>query len=170
MKPKNFKIKCSFERNNTEGLSEQDKKLQKIADAVSHPIDFELAYMHGSSYKEIFGTTLKGSDRRKRFIKITNTKTKKSVYRIFKGVPSVVKSEDTIYLDSDGYHVLTDTAESTEPVQNSVELSIKKTNWLAYYWNTSNTMVRITFKIGAVSLALGIISLILSVVSILGNF
>lgn len=160
-----FHIKCSFERRNAESLSAQESQLQQIADAVSHPIDFELAYMHASCYQDIFGGTLKGSGRQKRFIKITNAKTKSYIYRIYKGVPSGVLSKDTLYLDSDGFHILTDADESNLDEQDSVELSIKKTNWFAYYWHTSNTMVRVTFKIGLASILLGLASLVISIFS-----
>ncbi|MBQ9626125.1 MAG: hypothetical protein IJR40_03010 [Treponema sp.] len=117
----------------------------------------ENVYAHASLYKKVFRKTLKGTDRRKRFVKITSEETKMSVYRILRGVPNGVSSADGIlYIDSDGKNVLS--VSSAE-----VSVKVKSACWLAYYWHTDNTAARISFKMGIISFTVGIISLILTI-------
>ena len=104
--PKSFKIKSGFVYSKADEMSGQDAMLQKIYDAVSHPIDADTVYMYSKNYEKIFGKPLKETDRKSRFMKITNVQTGKSVYRTFRGVSSGVLSSDTIYMDSDGRNIL----------------------------------------------------------------
>ena len=115
------------------------------------------AYMSPSAYKEIFGTTLAGTNRENRFIKISHNNN--SIYRIFRGVPSGVLSKDIIYMDSDGKSILNNNADKND----KIELEIIPVSWFSFYWHTSNIMARISFKTGFYSIILGLISLGLSV-------
>ena len=155
-----FRIRNRFSYAATEESGEKET-LRALLDAVSHPIDSETVYAHGSLYRKVFGGTLKGSDRKRRFVKITSAATGRSVYRTLRGVPVSVRSEGILYIDSDGMHVLCDP--DIPAPDGEVELSLKKCGWLGYYWNTSSTMVRVTFRIGMVSLVIGTVSLALGI-------
>ena len=151
--PKNYKIRTEFEYGKADEMSEQETKLQKIYDAVSHPIDADTVYMHSTNYKKIFGKSLNKTNRKRRFIKITNVQTGDSVYRTFRGLPSGVLGLDMVYMDSDGKYILQGSDDAVE-----VSLAFRKACWFSYYWNTSNTMVRVTFKLGIVSLVVSLVS------------
>lgn len=117
-------------------------------------IGVENVYAHGSMYKKVFGRELKDTDRRKRFVKITSMQTKRSVYRILRGVPTGVESKDTLYMDSDAKSLLGG---------NETEVKIKKCSSISFYWNTDNLASRISFRIGV---AFGIPSLVLGIISL----
>lgn len=141
---KAFKLKTHFE------YSDENK-------TDIEPLGCENIYITGTLYEKLFGRPLKGTDRRKRFLKITSSQTGLSVYRLFHGVPSGVLSKDTLYIDSEGRAVL-------QQSDDEVVLSIKKCSPFSFYWNTSNSATRISFKIGFPSLLVGIASLILTIV------
>lgn len=141
---KAFKLKTHFE------YSDENK-------TDIEPLGCENIYITGTLYEKLFGRPLKGTDRRKRFLKITSSQTGLSVYRLFRGVPSGVLSKDTLYIDSEGRAVL-------QQSDDEVVLSIKKCSPFSFYWNTSNSATRISFKIGFPSLLVGIASLILTIV------
>ena len=141
---KTFKIKTRFE------YSDANK-------TDIEPIGCENIYLTGTLYEKLFGRPLKGSDRRKRFLKITSLQTGSSVYRLFRGAPTGVVNKDILYIDSDGKAVL-------QRSDDEVVLSIKKCCPFSFYWNTSNSATRISFKIGLPSLIIGAASLILTIV------
>ncbi|MBO4547265.1 MAG: hypothetical protein J5700_06775 [Treponema sp.] len=112
--------------------------------------------MYSLTYEDIFGTALKNTDRRKRFVKISSDQSRFSIWRTWRGT-NISKNE--IVLDCDGKAVLD--GNNNDAVTT---LKIKKTNWFDYYWHTDNTAARVSFKVGIVSMlvgtALGVVSLI----------
>ncbi len=133
-------------------------------------IDCESAYLHSSYYKKIFDGTLKDTNRRKRFVKITNVESGKSIWRTLRGVPTGALSQGILYVNSDGRSILEGSSSET------TKLTIKKSCWLFYYWNTDNTAARVSFKTGIISLVIGalafpvgIASLILAIISLCGK-
>ena len=143
---KTFKLKTRFE------YSDESR-------TALEPIGCENVYMTGTLYQELFGRTLKGTDRRKRFIKITSKQTGRSLYRLFRGAPTGVLSEGRLYIDSDDKGVLQESGDECE-------LIIQKCSAFSFYWNTSNSATRISFRLGLLgfpSLLLGIASIILSI-------
>ena len=140
---KTFKLRTRFE------YSDESR-------TALEPIGCENVYMTGTLCQALFGRTLKGTDRRKRFIKITSKQTGRSVYRLFRGAPTGVLSEKTLYIDSDGKSVLQESGDECE-------LIIQKCSGFSFYWNTSNSATRISFRLGFPSLLLGIASIILSI-------
>lgn len=143
---KEYSIKLKFCRNG----NEPDNTL----------FGTDSAYMSPGAYKEIFGTTLAGTNRENRFIKISHNNN--SIYRILRGVPSGVLSKDIIYIDSDGKNILNNYSGSDDK-NDKIELEITPVSWFSFYWHTSNIMARISFKTGFYSIILGLISIILSV-------
>ncbi len=138
-----FKIKTHFE------YSDESR-------TAFEPIGCENVYMTGTLYKDLFGRPLKGTDRRKRFLRITSKQTGFSVYRLFCGAPTGVLNEGTLYIDSDGKSILQESGDDCE-------LVIQKCSPFSFYWNTSNSATRITFKIGLPALVIGIVSLALTI-------
>ena len=143
---KEYSIKLKFCRND----NEPDNTL----------FGTDSAYMSPSAYKEIFGTTLAGTNRENRFIKISHNNN--SIYRILRGVPHNILSKDIIYMDSDGKNILNNYSDSDDK-NDKIELEIIPVSWFSFYWHTSNIMTRISFKTGVYSIILGLISLGLSV-------
>ena len=143
---KEYSIKLKFCRND----NEPDNTL----------FGTDSAYMSPSAYKEIFGTTLAGTNRENRFIKISHNNN--SIYRILRGVPHNILSKDIIYMDSDGKNILNNYNNSDDK-NDKIELEITPVSWFSFYWHTSNIMARISFKTGVYSIILGLISLGLSV-------
>ena len=143
---KEYSIKLKFCRND----NEPDNTL----------FGTDSAYMSPSAYKEIFGTTLAGTNRENRFIKISHNNN--SIYRILRGVPHNILSKDIIYMDSDGKNILNNYSDSDDK-NDKIELEITPVSWFLFYWHTSNIMARISFKTGFSSIILGLISIVLSV-------
>ncbi|MGI5055046.1 hypothetical protein [Treponema socranskii] len=143
---KEYSIKLKFCRND----NEPDNTL----------FGTDSAYMSPSAYKEIFGTTLAGTNRENRFIKISHNNN--SIYRILRGVPHNILSKDIIYMDSDGKNILNNYNNSDDK-NDKIELEITPASWFSFYWHTSNIMTRISFKTGVYSIILGLISIGLSV-------
>lgn len=137
-----FKIKTRFE------YSDESR-------TAFEPIGCENVYLTGTLYQDLFGRTLKGTDRRNRFLKITSKQTGRSVYRLFRGAPSGVLNEGILYIDSDGKGVLQESGDECE-------LSIRKCTPPGFYWNTSNSATRTSFRLGLPSLVLAIVSLALT--------
>ena len=144
--PEDFILKCRFNYN--EDAKQKD----------DFHIDCESAYIHGSFYKKIFDGTLKDTNRRKRFVKITNVESGKSIWRTLRGVPTGALSQGILYVNSDGKSILEDSSSET------TKLTIKKSCWLPYYWNTDNTAARVSFKMGIISFGIGIVSFLLGIV------
>ncbi|MBR6080547.1 MAG: hypothetical protein IKP60_10370 [Treponema sp.] len=140
--PEDFILKCRFNYN--EDAKQKD----------DFHIDCESAYLHSSYYKKIFDGTLKDTNRRKRFVKITNVESGKSIWRTLRGVPTGALSQGILYVNSDGRSILEDSSSET------TKLTIKKSCWLPYYWNTDNTAARVSFKMGFVSLVISIVAFI----------
>jgi hypothetical protein len=140
--PEDFILRCRFNYN--EDAKQKD----------DFHIDCESAYLHSSYYKKIFDGTLKDTNRRKRFVKITNVESGKSIWRTLRGVPTGALSQGILYVNSDGRSILEDSSSET------TKLTIKKSCWLPYYWNTDNTAARVSFKMGFVSLVISIVAFI----------
>ncbi len=140
--PEDFILRCRF--NYSEDAKQKD----------DFHIDCESAYLHSSYYKKIFDGTLKDTNRRKRFVKITNVESGKSIWRTLRGVPTGALSQGILYVNSDGRSILEGSSSET------TKLTIKKSCWLFYYWNTDNTAARVSFKMGFVSLVISIVAFI----------
>ena len=146
MAEEDFILKCRFNYN--EDAKQKD----------DFHIDCESAYLHSSYYKKIFDGTLKDTNRRKRFVKITNVESGKSIWRTLRGVPTGALSQGILYVNSDGRSILEGSSSET------TKLTIKKSCWLPYYWNTDNTAARVSFKMGIISFGIGIVSFLLGIV------
>ena len=144
--PEDFILRCRF--NYSEDAKQKD----------DFHIDCESAYLHSSYYKKIFDGTLKDTNRRKRFVKITNVESGKSIWRTLRGVPTGALSQGILYVNSDGRSILEGSSSET------TKLTIKKSCWLPYYWNTDNTAARVSFKMGIISFGIGIVSFLLGIV------
>lgn len=144
--PEDFILRCRF--NYSEDAKQKD----------DFHIDCESAYLHSSYYKKIFDGTLKNTNRRKRFVKITNVESGKSIWRTLRGVPTGALSQGILYVNSDGRSILEGSSSET------TKLTIKKSCWLPYYWNTDNTAARVSFKMGIISFGIGIVSFLLGIV------
>ena len=144
--PEDFILRCRF--NYSEDAKQKD----------DFHIDCESAYLHSSYYKKIFDGTLKDTNRRKRFVKITNVESGKSIWRTLRGVPTGALSQGILYVNSDGRSILEGSSSET------TKLVIKKSCWLPYYWNTDNTAARVSFKMGIISFGVGIVSFLLGIV------
>lgn len=142
MVEEDFILRCRFNYN--EDAKQKD----------DFHIDCESAYLHSSYYKKIFDGTLKNTNRRKRFVKITNVESGKSIWRTLRGVPTGALSQGILYVNSDGRFILEGSSSET------TKLTIKKSCWLPYYWNTDNTAARVSFKMGFVSLVISIVAFI----------
>ncbi|MBQ1592616.1 MAG: hypothetical protein II077_11325 [Treponema sp.] len=146
MVEEDFILRCRFNYN--EDAKQKD----------DFHIDCESVYLHGSFYEKIFDGTLKNTNRRKRFVKITNVESGKSIWRTLRGVPTGALSQGILYVNSDGRSILEDSSSET------TKLTIKKSCWLPYYWNTDNTAARVSFKMGIISFGIGIVSFLLGIV------
>lgn len=122
--------------------------------------DCEAVYAHGSLYKEVFGRTLKGTDRKRRFVKITAVPTKRAVWRTLYGVPKNVKSTGILYLNSDAKNILEEGNEESR-------VRITPSSWFSYYWHTANSATRIAFRVGIVSGGIGVVSLLVGIASLI---
>jgi hypothetical protein len=78
----------------------------------------------------------------------------KSIWRTLRGVPTGALSQGILYVNSDGRSILEGSSSET------TKLTIKKSCWLPYYWNTDNTAARVSFKMGFVSLVISIVAFI----------
>ena len=158
---KQYRIKSHFLYANAPAPSSakpqttEEKLDALLAKETAHRVQPEKVYAHSSLYQQVFGKgkTLKGTNREKRYVKITSGETGQTIWRVFRGVPMGVASDGILYMDADSKYTLK--GDETE----NVELEIKKSNVCAYYWHSPIVAERISFKLGLLSLILGIISL-----------
>lgn len=148
-----FTLRCRFE----------DKEGNKL-----DPVELgEHLYANPKLYEKIFGRPLKNTNRERRYLKITATQGKFSLYRIFRGVPNGVSSADNkIYLNSDGKATLEQgkapSEQTPDPNQDQLELTIKPVSPFTYFWNSPNVYNRLAFQVAFNSFLLSLLSIALT--------
>lgn len=121
-------------------------------------------------YKERFGKEVSGLPESKRFVRIKNMETKKSVYRVWNGISTDegglgVETDGIIYIDKEAKRILTGDWKDGDNDQ-PVELEFKRVPGFLFYFFSGNAFNKITYAIAWISFALAIISLALAIPSL----
>jgi len=105
-------------------------------------------------YRRIFGKNKKNSSDSKKRISIVKIKadTGKTIYREYKA--SRIK-KDTAALTMKSITLLSD-KDGNKPTR----LTLSKGSWMCYYINHPDKAIRLSFRMGAISIALGLISIV----------
>ena len=116
---KDFKLKTQYIYTDKD-LDAQEKamnsEVQKAASRILRTINEskrkEGVYAHSSIYNSLFNKKLSEVTGEKRFVKITNPSTKKSIWRVWNSITtdelgSGIQTKDILYLDQEGKFILT---------------------------------------------------------------
>ena len=119
--------------------------------------------LHSSCYKDIFGKTKTNSSDNSKRTSIVKIKTsEKTIYREFKGFTLTGFDANMVALSPNSLYLLN--------LSNSIESSELKLTpgcILPFYWFHPDKSIRLSFKMGLLSIILGVISLVLGVLSVL---
>ncbi len=117
-------------------------------------------YLQSSVFEEIFGMTKKMSnDKVKRLAIVKIEGTGKPIYRAFKSGSIKGLTKDYVGLTSNSLYLLSD---ATGNFPDNVELSPGK--YIPFYWQHPDKAIRISVKLGFLSLFLGLLSIVISIV------
>lgn len=118
--------------------------------------------LHSSCYKEIFGKTkTNSSDNSKRTSIVKIKASQKTIYREFKGFTLSGFDAGMVALSPNSLYLL----DLSKPT-NSSELKLSSGCALPFYWFHPDKSIRLSFKMGFLSIILGVISLVLGVLSV----
>lgn len=134
---------------------------------ISNPSDVDgEVLMHSSCYKEIFGVRKKNTGNSKKRLSIVKiTANGKSIYRAYRSVSAVDFVNDCVGLSPNSILLLND-KNGNDPIQ--VELS--KGHCFPYYWYHPDKAIRLSVKLGGISLLLGVISIAVSIVGLFNDY
>lgn len=122
-------------------------------------------YTSNNIFSEVFKKKNKefGSyPEKKRVVKITSLSNGKSIYRFWNGASKGSTSKDTMYVDVNAKYDLIRGCDS-----NCIDVSISKGSKFCFYYYHYDHMVRISFKLAVLSLALGCVSLVLGIIPLI---
>ena len=176
---KSLKVKTHFlytekgaeKKNNN---SELDVMSMRILKTLNQEYRKEYVYTQASLFNELFNKKVSDCADDKRLLKITNPKTKKSVWRIWSAISTDelgagVQVKDILYANKETKFILTGTTEDSS-TEEAVELKFKQCSVFSYYLHCSDRFNKSSYQIALFSLILGIISLFLGVVSLFCTF
>lgn len=118
--------------------------------------------MTNACYSEIFGTHKKSannSDKRLSIVKISANG--KSIHRSYRGVTVTGFNSSLVALSPNSIMLLHD-SEGNQPQ----DVEVSKGCFVPFYWNHPDKSVRISVRMGLLSLVLGLISLVVSIMSL----
>lgn len=122
-------------------------------------MDKNAVYLENTVITEIFNNKFKSyTDRR--YLKIKNTKNKKSIYRIVRSGNSQSTKKDEMYVSYDGKIKL-----FGEYDVNTAELKIKKCSGTAYCLHHPDYFCRVSFIWAFIASVVGLISFVFSILS-----
>lgn len=119
--------------------------------------------LHSSCYKDIFGKTKTNSSDNSKRTSIVKVKTgEKTIYREFRGFTLTGFDANMVALSPNSLNLL----DLSKPIKSS-EIILSPGCILPFYWFHPDKAIRLSFKMGSLSIILGVISLILGVLSVL---
>ena len=120
-------------------------------------------YLQSHSYSTVFGESKKKSSNKRKQLSIVKVSANgRSIHRAYKSTSANGFTGDCAALTTKSLDFLTD-IDGQEP--RNVKLS--KGSYIPYYWYHPDKSVRLSFKLGLLSILLGTISLIISIVSVI---
>lgn len=146
---------------------------ERILRLLEHRELGENVYTQNSFFSELFESKITESSEEKRLIKITNPKTKKSIYRIWNGISQDkfgfgIETKGIIYMDSESKYILTGSSSESD---ESLRLQFNKVGTLRYFLHSRNKFNKESYAIALISVFLGLVSVILAIVpNLLQNF
>ena len=118
--------------------------------------------LHSSCYKDIFGKSkINSSDKNKRTSIVKVKINGKTIYREFKGFTLAGFDADMVALSPNSLYLL----DYSKPVKSS-DLELTPGCVFPFYWFHPDKSIRLSFKMGFLSIILGVISLVLGVLSV----
>lgn len=145
--------------------SKNENGTENLEDIVPN----DVVYLSSDTYIKIFGRKIKETENlpwKRGIVKISYyddvTMTHKTIYRLWRGLNPNYRSKDLAYIDVIGQSILFGL--KSDGKVKALELS--KGSKFMFYWQHSNSVVRSSFKLGVLSVALGFLSIVFGVVSL----
>ena len=132
----------------------------RIANIVSSKEYDEYVVLHSSMYEAIFGVRKSNAKRSKKQLSVVKICCEgRSIHRAYRSVPAKDFGKDYVGLTPNSIYEL---------CQNSSEapkkVSISEGCWWMYYWHNPVAAVRMSFRIGIISISFTIITSIFSII------
>ena len=169
---KEFKLKTRYIYTD-KGIDSQEKvknsevllATYRIIKSINESKRKEGVYAHSSAYSSLFNKKLAEVTGEKRFVKITNPETKKSIWRVWNSITtdelgSGIQTKDILYLDQEGKFVLTGNKEDSDD-EEPITLKFSQAGTWSYFLHCRDKFNKSSYQIALVSLAMGFISLVL---------
>jgi hypothetical protein len=119
--------------------------------------------MKSDGYNAVFKTTKKTADNSQKRLSIVKISANgKVIYRAYRGVSATDFLKDYVALTPNSIMLLNDKA-GNEPK----EVEVSKGCIFPFYWYHPDKAVRISFKLGLVSLLMGVISIVISIIGLM---
>ena len=119
------------------------------------------AVFQSSAYGDVFGNRRNRSTKSKKRLSVVKiTANRKPIYRAFRAIPIKDNNKSIVGLSPNSLRMIND-----KNGVNPTEVMVEKGSPFFYYWSHPDKAIRISFKLGLISLLLGAISIIISIVS-----
>ena len=124
------------------------------------------AYFTTHVYKDFFGKNRKSDkDDNKKLAIVKISANGKSIYRSYRSCTTEGFNKDSVALSPESIRLLTD-----KNGENPKTVTISKGCRLPFYYNHPDNAIRLSFKLGAISIIMGIVSILISAITGLFSF
>lgn len=137
-----------------------DKRIRLAIDDYSIQESSELVFLHGSDFEKIFGKRNPDYGTKLAVVKITNTRTKKSIHRLFRTSCNIHGIRNYVALS---YNSLLGLSNDSQSLKSMDELELAEGSWLIYYWNHPINATKVALRVGVYSIIISIIGIFISI-------